>query len=129
VELERDKLSGLNPLSLKGVDLGARGTLGFHLGESLGEGGDGGVGNAKDELMVADIDGGEEQLAALRVGAGNDQVLGAHDVPLEAGGLEAVDVLTRGDQHLAGKVAALLAAMHLVLKVDAGRAVLGKQLG
>ena len=45
-----------------------------------------------------------------------------HDVELEARGVEALDLLVLGDEHLAALVAALLGARLLVLDVIAGHA-------
>mmetsp|Transcript_24517 Transcript_24517/g.47663 ORF Transcript_24517/g.47663 Transcript_24517/m.47663 type:complete len:278 (+) Transcript_24517:1268-2101(+) len=69
------------------------------------------------------------KLGSLRVGAGDDDGLRPHDVALEAGGHQAVDVLAGRDKHLAAHVPALLGAVPLVLKMDAGSAGVDHQLG
>lgn len=127
--IKGDKLGILDPCGFEAVDFGAAGTTGLHGLDGLGEGLNGSVGDTEDELVIADVNGRRDELAGLGVGAGNHEVLGAHDVPLEAGGIEAVDVLASRDEDLAGKMAALLATMELVFKVHGSSAILGKQLG
>ncbi len=80
------------------------------------------VGGAQDERLVALVAAAVEQVGRLGVGAGDDDAGHAHDVELEAGGVEALDLLVLGDQHLAALVAALLGAGLLVLDVVAGHA-------
>jgi hypothetical protein len=78
--------------------------------------------------MVAHINGTADQLSALRVRTGNNQVLGSHHIPLEPGCDESVDVFTHGDKNLASKVTALLSAMQLVFKVNGCGTVLSEKL-
>ena len=61
-------------------------------------------------------------VADFGVGAGDDDAGHAHDVELEPGGVEALDLLVLGDEDLAVLVAALLRAGLLVLDVIAGHA-------
>ena len=63
-----------------------------------------------------------EEVRGLGVGAGHDDAWHAHDVELEARGVEALDLLVNADEHLAALVAALLGAGALVLYVVAGDA-------
>lgn len=86
----------------------------------LGKGAEVGVGRAKDRGVVAGVDVGGDEGRGLRVGTGNDEVLSAHDVALEAHGNETVNVLRDGDKDLAGHVPTLLGARGLVLNVDTG---------
>lgn len=88
-----------------------------------------GVGDSQDEGVVAGIDVGGDQGGGLRVGTGNDQVLDTHDIELDAGGDQAVNVLRDGDQDLAGHVTALLGTGHLILQMDTGSTTLDKHLG
>jgi hypothetical protein len=78
--------------------------------------------------VVADVDGAGDELAAFRVGAGDDKVLAAHHVPLKAGGDEAVDVVTDGHEDFACEMAAFLSTMELVFEVDTGSTIFGKEL-
>ena len=77
---------------------------------------------AGDELAIALVDIGRDQLGALRVGARQHEGRRAADV----GGQprrDQVALMRRGrDQHLAAHVAALLFRRELVLEVNAGRA-------
>lgn len=126
--VERDELVLLDPVELKGVDLRGGSALPLHglqgLREWLHL-----LGDTEDELVVARVNGAADQLSAFRVRTGDDQVLGSHQVPLEAGGHQAVDVFAHGDKDLAGQVTALLATVELVLEVDGGGTVLGEELG
>ena len=126
--VERDELVLLDPVELKGVDLRGSSTLPLHGLQGLREWLDL-LGDTEDELVVARVNGAADQLSAFRVRTGNDQVLGSHQVPLEAGGHQAVDVFAHGDKDLAGQVTALLATVELVLEVDSGGTVLGEELG
>ncbi len=67
-----------------------------------------------------------EEGRGLGVGAGDDDAGHAHDVELEAGRVEPLDLLVHRHEHLAALVAALLAAGLLVLDVVAGHADLDK---
>lgn len=126
--VKADELGALDPLGLESINLGTDGTLGLHVLDGLGEGLDGSVCDTEDELVVADVNGRGDELAGLGVGAGNDEVLAAHDVPLEARGVETVDVLADGDEDLAGQMAALLSTVELILKVHRRRTILRKEL-
>ncbi len=80
-------------------------------------GGDAEVRGTEEERLVALIGAAVDQVGRLGVGARDDDAGNAHDVELKAGGIEALDLLVRGDQHLAALVAALLGARALVLDV------------
>ena len=80
------------------------------------------VGGAQDERLIALVAAAVEQRGGLGVGARHDDARHAHDVELEARGVEALDLLVLGHQHLAALVAALLRAGLLVLDVVAGHA-------
>ena len=80
------------------------------------------VGGAEDERLVALVAAAVEQVGRLGVGARDDDAGHAHDVELEAGGVETLDLLVRRHQHLAALVAALLRARLLVLDVVARHA-------
>ena len=62
------------------------------------------------------------QVGGFGVGAGDDDAGNAHDVELEAGRVQALDLLVLRDEHLAALVAALLGARALVLDVVARHA-------
>ena len=80
------------------------------------------VGGAEQERLVALVGAAVDQVGGLGVGARDDDAGHPHDVELEAGGVEALDLLVRRDQHLAALMAALLGARALVLDVVAGHA-------
>lgn len=61
---------------------------------------DGGVGGAQDENVVPRVDIGLQQRGGHRVAARDDQGLDAHDVALQPGGHEPIDVLRGGHQYL-----------------------------
>jgi hypothetical protein len=85
--------------------------------------------NAKNELVVTDINGATDQSTALRVCSGNDQVLTAHHIPLEPGGDQSVDVFAHGYEYLARKMATLLSAMELILEMDRRSTIFCEQFG
>ena len=77
---------------------------------------------AGDELAIALVDIGGDQLGALRVGARQHESRRAADVGGQAR-RDQVALMRRGrDQHLAAHVAALLFGRELVLEVNAGGA-------
>ena len=77
---------------------------------------------AGDELAIALVDVGGDQLGAFRVGARQHEGRRAADVGGEPR-RDQVALMRRGrDQHLAAHVAALLFRGELVLEVNAGRA-------
>ena len=80
------------------------------------------VGGPEDERLVALVAPAVEQRRRLGVGAGHDDARHLHDVELEAGRVQALDLLVLGDEHLATLVAALLGAGPLILDVVAGDA-------
>ena len=80
------------------------------------------VGGAEEERLVALVGAAVEQVGRLGVGARHDDARHPHDVELEAGGVEALDLLVGRHQHLAALMAALLGARALVLDVVAGHA-------
>ena len=125
--VERHKLVLLDPIKLKSVNLTGRSAFPLHRLESFGQGLDL-FRDTENELVVADIDGTADQLTTLRVSAGNDQILTAHQIPLESCSDKTVDVFAHGDKNLACQVATLLATMHLVLEVNCSRAVLSEKL-
>ena len=75
------------------------------------------VGHAQDEGLVALVAAAVQQVGRLGVGAGDDDAWHAHDVELEPGGAEPLDLLVLGHQHLAALVPAFLGARLLVLDV------------
>ena len=85
-------------------------------------GGDPQVGDAEQERLVALVGAAVDQVGGLGVGARDDDAGHPHDVELEAGGVEALDLFVRRDEDLAALVAALLRARTLVLDVVAGHA-------
>lgn len=95
-----------HPFGLNFGDLGSAGPLALQLKENLAQG-LGVVCHSENEFVVAGIGGAADELSGLGIGTGDDEVLGSHDVPLEAGRNQAVDVLTDGDEDLAGKMTAL----------------------
>lgn len=94
------------PFRLNFANLVSTGTLALQLKENLAQG-LGVLSHSKNELVVAGIGGAANELAGLGIGTGDDEVLGAHDIPLEAGGNQAIDVLTDGDEDLSGEMTAL----------------------
>ena len=75
-----------------------------------------------DELAVALVDVGGDELRRFRVGARDDERRDAHHVGGKTRGDEVADVRGGRDQHLAAHVAALLFRSELVLEVHAGGA-------
>ena len=75
------------------------------------------VGRAEQERLVALVGVAVDQVGRLGVGARDDDAGHPHDVELEAGGVEALDLFVRRHQNLAALVAALLGARALVLDV------------
>src|SRR5262249_25411043 len=88
-----------------------------------------GVGGTGNEGLVAGVDVGHDECSGVGVGAGNHEVLDAHDVVREAYGDEAVDVLLSGNEDLPGHMAALFSAGCLVLDVNGRGASLDEELG
>ena len=82
--------------------------------------GDREVGGPEQEGLVALIGAAVDQVGRLGIGARHDDAGNRHDVQLEAGGVEPLDLLVGRDQHLAALVAALLGSGSLVLDVVAG---------
>lgn len=78
--------------------------------------------------MITHIDSAANQLSAFGVGTGNKQVLRAHHIPLEARCNKSVDVFSHRHKNFAGKVAALLSAVHLILEVDGSSTILREEL-
>ena len=80
------------------------------------------VGGAEQERLVALVGAAVDQVGRLGVGARHDDAGHPHDVELEAGGVEPLDLLVGRHQHLAALMAALLRAGALILDVIAGHA-------
>ena len=80
------------------------------------------VGGAEQERLIAFVGAAVEQVGGFGVGARHDDSRHPHDVELEAGGVQALDLFVRGNQNLATLMAALLRAGALVLDVVAGHA-------
>ena len=118
----------LHPLQLKSVDFRSRSTLQLHLLKGLSQRLRL-LRHTEDELVVADVNVVAQKLSTLRVGSSDEQVLRAHEIPLESGADESVDVFCHWDEDLASKVTALLSAVELVFKVDSSSTVLSKELG
>lgn len=78
--------------------------------------------------MISHVDGTADQFAALGICSGNNQVFGAHDIPLKSRSVQAVDVFANGYEDFARKMTTLLTPMQLVLEVDGCCTVLGKEL-
>lgn len=77
--------------------------------------------------MVTSIDRAAQQLSAFGIRASNDEVLRAHEIPLEASGYQTIDVLPDGHQDLASQMAAFLAPVQLVFEMDGRGAVFGEE--
>lgn len=125
--IKGNKLMLLDPLRLKLIDLRPRRPIQLHRLQRLRQR----VRllrHAKDELMVPHIDSTTQQLAALRVRPRNDQVLAAHEIPLEARSHKPIDMLACRHQHFPSKMPALLPAVQLVLEMHGRGPVLGEQL-
>ena len=80
------------------------------------------VRHTEQERLIALIGTAVDQVGGLGVGAGHDDSGHAHDVELEPRGVQTLDLLIRGHQHLAALVPALLRAGTLVLDVVSGHA-------
>src|SRR5439155_17200835 len=78
------------------------------------------VGGADDEGLIPLVAAAVDEGGGLGGGAGDDEARNPHDVVLEAGGVEALDLIVLGDQDLPALVPALLDAGLLVLDVTAG---------
>lgn len=122
-----NKLVVLNPVHLKGINLRGSSSFSLHCLKGLGKRLNVLCGT-EDELVVAHVNSAADQLSTLGVGSSDDKVLASHHVPLETSGDESVDMLGHGHKDFARQVAALLPAMHLVLEMDCGGAVLCKEL-
>mmetsp|Transcript_9942 Transcript_9942/g.25728 ORF Transcript_9942/g.25728 Transcript_9942/m.25728 type:complete len:324 (+) Transcript_9942:827-1798(+) len=85
-------------------------------------------GSAEDEGLVARVDVRREQRRRLGVRPRDHQRARAHHVRLQPRSHQSVRVLARRDEHLPAHVPALLRAVCLVLKVDAGGAALDHHL-
>src|SRR6185437_4303597 len=72
--------------------------------------------------MVPLVPAAFEERGRFGVGPGHDQPGNVHDVELEAGRVEPLDLLVHADEHLAALVTAFLGAGLLVLDVVAGDA-------
>lgn len=118
----------LDPVEFVGVDLRRRRALALHSLKCLGQGLHL-LRDTEDEFVVAHIDRAADELAALGVGTGNDQVLAAHHVPLESCGCQSVDVFSHRNKHLASKVTALLSSVELILEMHCRGAILSEKLG
>ena len=70
--------------------------------------------------MVALVPAPLQEGGRFGVGPGHDDAGYPHDVELEAGGVQPLDLLVHADEHLAALVPALLGAGLLVLDVVAG---------
>ena len=81
-----------------------------------------GVRRPEDERLVSLVGAVVEERRGLGIGPGDDDARHAHDVELEARGIEPLVLLVLGDQDLAALVAALLGARLLVLDVVARNA-------
>ena len=77
------------------------------------------VGSPEQERLVALVRVAVDQVGRLGVGARDDDARHPHDVELEAGGVEALDLFVRRNQNLAALVTALLGARTLVFDVVA----------
>ena len=80
------------------------------------------VGRPQQERLVALVGVAVDEIGRLGVGARDDDAGHPHNVELEAGGVEALDLFVRRHQHLAALVAAFLGAGALVLDVIPGHA-------
>jgi hypothetical protein len=78
------------------------------------------VGRAQQEALVALVAAPVDEGGGLGIGARHHDAGHAHDVELEARGVQALDLLVLGHQHLSSLVTALLDAGLLVLDVVAG---------
>lgn len=99
------------------------------LGEGEGLLGVLGVIDTEDEGVVDDVGVVVDELGAQSVGSGDDNEVVAHDVGLETGSDESLDVLLGGDDDLACHVTAFLGAGSLVFNVDTGGTGFDHELG
>ena len=76
-----------------------------------------GVGGTEDERLIALVGAAVEQVGCFSIGAGNDDSRHAHDVELETGRVESLDLLVGADQHFAALMSTLLHAGLLVFDV------------
>ena len=77
------------------------------------------VGGAEQERLVALVGAAVDQVGRLGVRAGDDDAGHPHDVELEPGGVEPLDLLVRRHQNLPALMAAFFGARPLVLDVVA----------
>ena len=77
------------------------------------------VGGAQDERLIALVPAPLQERGRFGVGSGHDEPGHLHDVELEAGGVQPLDLLVHADEHLPSLVPALLGARLLVLDVVA----------
>ena len=84
--------------------------------------GHGRVGGSEDESLVAFVGATIEKIGSFGVRARDDDARNAHDVELEARGIEALDLFVFADENLAALMAALFHAGFLVFDVVAGHA-------
>ena len=75
------------------------------------------VRGAEQERLVTLVSAAVEQVGRLGIGARDDDARHPHDVELEAGGVEALDLFVGRHQNLAALMAALLGTRALVLDV------------
>ncbi|GER43123.1 vacuolar protein sorting 26A [Striga asiatica] len=80
------------------------------------------------KLVVPSVDVSLDEIGRHRVRPCHEHRLDPHHIELQPGGHEAVRVLSGGDEHFSGHVAALLGGGGLVLDVDAGGAALNEEL-
>ena len=78
------------------------------------------VGGAEDEGLVALVAPVLDERRGLGIGSRHNDARHPHDVELQAGRVEALDLLVHRHQHLAALVAALLRSRLLVFDVVAG---------
>ena len=83
-----------------------------------------GIRDAQDEGLVALVAGPVKQVCRLGVRSSHDDAGHAHDIELQSGGVQALDLLVARHEDLAALVPALLGARLLVLDVVAGHACL-----
>lgn len=87
-----------NPLGLNLSDLGSTGSRLLKLKQNLAQRLSVFC-DTQDELVIPRINCAADEFTGLGIGTGDDQILSAHDVPLEASGNEAVDVLANGNKN------------------------------
>src|SRR5450755_3241015 len=75
------------------------------------------VGGAKDEGLIAFVAPALDKGRGFGIGSGHDDAGDAHDVQLQAGGVEALDLLVARYQYLAALVAAFLRPGLLIFDV------------